>query len=188
MSSAPRLAPSRVNWTPATPMLSAAVALTGVVPVTVAPAAGALTETVGGVMSLLTVTLTGAEVVVLPGRVAGDRAQGVGAVPAVVVFQRDRVGGGGVLGSEVRAVEGELDPGDPDVVGGGRVDGRSCRPRWRHRPGALTLTVGGVVSGTGLATVTLTAVEVVVLPAASRAIARRVWVPLVAVVVFQLTE
>ena len=44
------------------------------------------------------------------------------------------------------------------------------------------------MSGTGLATVTPTAVEVVVLPAASRAIARRVWVPLVAVVVFQLTE
>ena len=51
VSSAPRLAPSRVNWTPATPMLSAASALTGVVPERVAPAAGALTETVGGVVS-----------------------------------------------------------------------------------------------------------------------------------------
>ena len=51
MSSAPRFAPSRVNCTPATPMLSAASALTGVVPDTVAPAAGALTETVGGVVS-----------------------------------------------------------------------------------------------------------------------------------------
>ena len=93
MSSAPRLAPSRVNWTPATATLSAAVAVTGVVPESVAPAAG-----------------------------------------------------------------------------------------------ELTLTVGGVVSGTGLATVTLTAAEVVTLPAASRATARRAWVPLVAVVVFQLTE
>ena len=54
--------------------------------------------------------------------------------------------------------------------------------------GAVTETVGGVVSGTGLATVTLTAAEVVTLPAASRAIARRAWAPLVAVVVFQLTE
>ena len=51
MSSAPRLAPSRVNWTPATAMLSAASALTGVVPERLAPAAGALTETVGGVVS-----------------------------------------------------------------------------------------------------------------------------------------
>ena len=39
-----------------------------------------------------------------------------------------------------------------------------------------------------LETVTLTGLEVVVLPAASRAIARRVWAPLVAVVVFQETE
>ena len=51
MSSAPRLAPSRVNWTPATPTLSAAVALTGMVPATLAPAAGELTLTVGGVVS-----------------------------------------------------------------------------------------------------------------------------------------
>ena len=93
MSSAPRLAPSRVNWTPATPTLSEALAFTGTLPRTVAPSAG-----------------------------------------------------------------------------------------------ELTLTVGGVVSGTGLATVTLTGVEVVELVAASRAIARRTWGPLAVVVVFQLTE
>ena len=51
MSSAPRLAPSRVNWTPATPTLSEALALTGVVPETLAPAAGALTATLGGLLS-----------------------------------------------------------------------------------------------------------------------------------------
>ena len=51
MSSAPRLAPSRVNWTPATATLSAAVALTGMVPWTLAPPAGELTLTVGGVPS-----------------------------------------------------------------------------------------------------------------------------------------
>ena len=44
MSSAPRLAPSRVNWTPATATLSEAFAETGVVPETLAPAAGALTR------------------------------------------------------------------------------------------------------------------------------------------------
>ncbi len=51
MSSAPRLAPSSRNWTPATPTLSAAVAVTVVVAETVAPAVGAVTETVGGVAS-----------------------------------------------------------------------------------------------------------------------------------------
>ena len=51
MSSAPRFAPSRRNWTPATPTLSEAVAVTFVVPETVAPWAGAVTETVGGVVS-----------------------------------------------------------------------------------------------------------------------------------------
>ena len=48
MSSAPRLAPSRVNWTPTTPTSSEALALTGMVPETLAPGAGAETATVGG--------------------------------------------------------------------------------------------------------------------------------------------
>lgn len=48
-------------------------------------------------------------------------------------------------------------------------------------------TVGVVVSaGGGLLTVTVMTAEVVVLPAASRAIADKVWVPLPRVVVFQL--
>ena len=51
MSSAPRLAPSRVNWTPTTPTSSEALALTGMVPETVAPGAGAETATLGGVAS-----------------------------------------------------------------------------------------------------------------------------------------
>ena len=45
--------------------------------------------------------------------------------------------------------------------------------------------MGAVVSG--LVTVTVTAVEVAMLPAASRATAVSVWVPLVAVVVFHDT-
>src|SRR5206468_8416310 len=50
-SSAPRLAPSSLNWTPATPTLSDAVAETvTVLPDTVAPFAGAEIETVGGVV------------------------------------------------------------------------------------------------------------------------------------------
>src|SRR5206468_2050332 len=50
-SSAPRVAPSSLNWTPATPTLSLAVALTVTVLDTVAFAAGAVIETVGAVPS-----------------------------------------------------------------------------------------------------------------------------------------
>src|SRR5438045_3371345 len=66
VSSAPTFAPSSRNWTPTTPTLSDAVALIAVVPLTVAPPAGAVTLTVGAVVSLKTVTVTAAAVVVLP--------------------------------------------------------------------------------------------------------------------------
>ena len=59
-----RLAPSSLNCTPTTPTLSEAVAATLTVPETVAPAAGAVIDTVGAVVSgLLTVTVTTPEVV-----------------------------------------------------------------------------------------------------------------------------
>src|SRR5205823_9326691 len=51
VSSVPRLAPSSLNWTPATPTLSEALAVTLVVPETGAPLAGAVMLTVGGVVS-----------------------------------------------------------------------------------------------------------------------------------------
>ena len=52
MSSVPRFAPSSRNWTPATPTASLAFAETVTdEPETVAPFAGAVNETVGGVMS-----------------------------------------------------------------------------------------------------------------------------------------
>jgi hypothetical protein len=69
VSNAPRLAPSSWNCTLATPTLSLALAVTEIVPLTVAPFAGALIDTVGGVVSdvlLLTVTVTVALVVALP--------------------------------------------------------------------------------------------------------------------------
>src|SRR2546422_10345793 len=50
-TSAPRLAPSSLNWTPTTPTLSVAVAETVIVPAMVAPADGAVSATVGGVVS-----------------------------------------------------------------------------------------------------------------------------------------
>ena len=51
VSSAPRFEPSSLNWTPATPTLSDASALTDTVPETVALAAGAVTATEGLVVS-----------------------------------------------------------------------------------------------------------------------------------------
>ncbi len=68
MSRTPRFAPSSWNCTLATPTLSLAFAVTETVPLTVAPLAGAVIETVGGVVSamLLTFTATPALVVVFP--------------------------------------------------------------------------------------------------------------------------
>ena len=54
VSSAPRPAPSSRNWTPATPTLSLALAETVTFPETTEPAAGAVTEAPGGVVSLET--------------------------------------------------------------------------------------------------------------------------------------
>ena len=51
VSSAPMFAPSSRNCTPTTPMLSEASALTVTMPDTVAPPAGAVMVTVGGVVS-----------------------------------------------------------------------------------------------------------------------------------------
>jgi len=69
VSKLPRLAPSTWNCTLATPTLSLAFAVTETVPFTVAPFAGAVIDTAGGVVSgllLLTVTVTVALVVLLP--------------------------------------------------------------------------------------------------------------------------
>src|SRR3954469_4588563 len=66
VSAAPRLVPSTRNCTLVTPRSSPALALIATVaPDTVAPAAGAVIETVGG-LPLSTVTATALEVVVLP--------------------------------------------------------------------------------------------------------------------------
>ena len=133
--------------------------------------------------ALATVTVTAAEVVVLP---AASRATAVMRVAAVAHrggVPRQAVGRGGVLGAQIDAVHLELHPSHPDIVGGGGAQGHRAR-HGRARGGPVRLTVGAVVS---LSTVTLTAAEVVVLPAASRARAVSVWAPLVAVVVFHDT-
>src|SRR3989442_13865611 len=61
MTSAPRLTPSSLNWTPTTPMLSVALAETVRVPETVAPAVGVVMEAAGGAVSVnVAVTLVAA--------------------------------------------------------------------------------------------------------------------------------
>jgi len=68
VSSAPRFAPSSLNCTPTTPTLSDALALTVTVPASVAPPAGELMLTLGGAVSLNTVTVTGCELYCTPKR------------------------------------------------------------------------------------------------------------------------
>src|SRR5262249_8225721 len=86
ITSAPRFAPSSLNCTPTTATLSEAWALIVVVGDPVAPSAGAVMLTLGGVVSLKTVTVTAAAVAVLP---AASRATAVtvcNPLLAVVVF------------------------------------------------------------------------------------------------------
>src|SRR5947199_4925930 len=68
VTSAPRFAPSSLNCTPTTPTLSVALAETETVPAMVAPADGAVIETVGGVVSggAAVVNVTSADVARLP--------------------------------------------------------------------------------------------------------------------------
>src|SRR5439155_25191815 len=86
VTSAPSLAPSSFNCTPATPTLSVALAETEIAPETMEPADGAVMETAGGVVSA-TVTLTAVAVAVLP---AASRATAVSVcapMAATAVFQ-----------------------------------------------------------------------------------------------------
>src|SRR5206468_15417 len=88
VSSEPTLAPSTRNCTPATPTLSEAEALTVVDPDTVAPDAGAVMLTEGGVASVFeTVTVTGDEVVRFPAASLAIAVRVCDPLPTVVVFQ-----------------------------------------------------------------------------------------------------
>src|SRR5207247_438930 len=86
-------APSTRNCTPATPTLSEAEALTVTVPDTVAPDAGALMLTAGGVVSAFdTVTLTGDEVVRCPAASLATAVRVCEPLPTVAVFQETASG------------------------------------------------------------------------------------------------
>jgi hypothetical protein len=77
VSSTPRLAPSNLNWTPTTPTLSVAFAKTvTAVPDTVAPLAGAVIETVGGV-GVVNVTVTTLVQLTVPVESVAEQVTGV---------------------------------------------------------------------------------------------------------------
>ena len=188
VSSAPRLAPSSLNCTPTTPTLSAAVAATATLaPDTVAPVVGAVIATVGGVLStLLTVTFTTAEVVLLP---AASRATAVSVCPPLLALVLSQViAYGEVVSSAPRLAPSSLNctPATPTLSAAFAATATLAPDTVAPVVGAVIDTVGGVVSA--LLTVTLTAAEVAVLPAASRATAVSVCAPLVAVVLFQVIE
>src|SRR6478609_2760885 len=175
-----------LNCTPATPMLSAAVADSVTVPETVAPPAGAVSDTVGATLSgLLTVTVTVADVVLLP---AASRATAVSAwLPFVTALVSHEAEYGDVVSSDPRLVPSTLNctPTTP-TLSAALADTDTVPCTEAPPAGAVIDTVGAVVSV--LLTVTVTADEVVVFPAWSRATAVRVYEPLATVVVFQVTE
>src|SRR5437762_1743429 len=165
VTSAPRLAPSSLNWTPATPTLSVALAETVIVPATEAPAVGAVSETVGGALS--TVTLTTAEVAVFP---AASRATALRLwmpLLAMVVFHER--GYGAAVTSAPRLTPSSLNctPTTP-TLSVALTETVIVPVTVEPAAGALIETVGGALS-----TATLTAAEVAVFPAASRATAVR---------------
>src|SRR5882724_10941315 len=191
-SSAASATPSPKNCTPTTPTLSAALADNVTVPLSVPPFAGAVMFTVGGVVSaggpLATVTVTGADVVLLP---AASRATAVMVCgPLLVVVVSMEIEYGALRSSAASAIPSPKNctPTTPTLSA---ALAASVTVPLTVAPfaGAVMPTVGGVVSGGGpLFTVTVTALEVVALPAASRATAVMLCEPLLVPPVFQETE
>src|SRR5206468_1245799 len=145
VASTPRLAPSNLKWTPPTPTLSEAVAVTIAVPLTVAPLDHEGVVYVGGVVSLNTVTVTAADVVVLP---APSRATAVSvcdALLAAVVFHETAYGA--VVASTPRLAPSSLNCTPPtptlsEAVAVTLVVPLTVAPL----AGDVMVTVGGVVS------------------------------------------
>src|SRR5256885_1769470 len=145
VSSAPRLAPSNRNCTPTTPTLSEALAVTLVVPPTVAPETGEVMLTVGGVVSLNTVTVTAAEVVRLP---AASRATAVSVCEpllAVVVFQETEYGAAASSTPRLAPSSRNCTPTTPTLSEALAVT-LGVPPPVAPETGEVMLTVGGVVS------------------------------------------
>jgi hypothetical protein len=172
--------------------LSDALAVTVTVPDTVAPFAGDVTLTVGGVVSgggpLDTVTVTAAEVVVLP---AASRATAVSVwEPLLEAVVSTEIEYGAVVSSAPSAIPSPKNctPTTPTLSAAFALT-VTVPDTVDPFAGEVMLTVGGAVSGGGpFDTVTVRTADVVTLPAASRAVAVSVCEPLPTPVVFQDTE
>src|SRR6266404_1584989 len=184
VTSAPRFAPSSLSCTPATPTLSVAFAVTVTVPETVAPAAGELIETDGAAVSFITVTVTAADVVLLP---AASRAIAVivcDPLAALSVFHCAEYGAAVSSAPALLPSTWNCTAATPtlsDAFAVSVIAPETVAPA----EGDVIETDGAVAS---LKTVIVTAAEVVRLPAASRAIAVMVCEPFAALSVFHCAE
>jgi len=187
VSKPPRLAPSSWNCTLATPTLSAAVAVTAMVEETVAPFAGAVSETVGGVVSgvvLLTVTVTTALVAVFPAPSLAMAFKVCAPFVDLVVSQEKLYGA-----TTSRVPTLTLSSWNCTLatltLSVAFADTVTVADTVAVFAGAVSETVGGVVSGVVLSTFTVSAALVVELPAPSVAVAVRTWLPLERGIVFR---
>jgi len=148
--------------------------VTGMAPVTICPEVGLVMATAGATRSLLTVKLTPAEVVLLP---AASRAV---AATVWVPFERALVSSETVYGAAVSSAPRSAPssrsrtPATPTLSLAAAVTLMVPETVW-PAVGLLMETVGAVWS---LLMVKLTVLEVLLLPAASRATAATVWAPL----------
>src|SRR5207245_2084060 len=145
-SSAPSEAPSPKNWTPTTPISSAAFADTVIVPETVAPLAGEVMLTVGAVVSLATVIVTGAEVVRLPAASRATAARVCGPLPSVLASIEIEYGA--AVSSAPMLAPSTLNwtPATPTLSAALAVT-VTVPETVAPLAGEVMLTVGGVVSG-----------------------------------------
>src|SRR5207248_2814747 len=169
VTSAPRFAPSSLNWTPTTATLSAAFADTAALADTVDPPAGAAIDTVGGVVSLLTVTFTAADVAWLPAASRARAASVCAPLPTLPEFHVIEYGAVVTSAPTAAPSSRNCTPATPTLSDAVAETVTLAPATVAPLAGAVIDTVGGVPST--LFTVTLTAADVVELPAASRATA-----------------
>src|SRR5438876_10523816 len=102
-----------------TPTLSAAEAVIVTTPDTVCPAVGEEMATVGGVVSFVTVTVTGALEPMLPAASKACAVRVCDPLVGVVVFELIEYGGVVTAAPRLAPSMSELNPRDAHVVGGG---------------------------------------------------------------------